>query len=49
MESYTVHIRVGDRFEDIVVKALTTAGAIAKARSLSTFKNTELRWARFVV
>ena len=48
-ETYRVHIRVGDLFEDVYVEARDEAEAEEKARAASTFTARQLRWARFVI
>jgi hypothetical protein len=35
-ETYSVHVRLGDKFEDILVRAKDEAEAIHKAKNLTT-------------
>lgn len=46
MTLFSVQVILGDRFEDLLVKARNEAEAIRKAEKLTTLKS---RWARFVV
>ncbi len=46
MSTYSVQAILGDRFEDILVKASSEQDAINKAEKITTLKS---RWTRFVV
>ncbi len=46
METYLVHVTLGNAFEDIYVAARNEKQAIAKARKLTTL---DTRWANFIV
>ena len=46
MTTYSVQAILGDRFEDILVKARTEAEAVEKATKLTSLKS---RWTRFVI
>ena len=43
---YSVQVILGDRFEDLLIKARNEAEAIRKAENATTPKS---RWARFVI
>lgn len=46
MTAYSVQAILGDRFEDILVKAKSEAAAIEKAKKATTLKSI---WTRFVL
>lgn len=46
MITFSVQAILGDRFEDLLVKARTEAEAIRKAEKITTLKS---RWTRFVI
>ncbi len=47
MQSFTVHVRSGGAFEDLVIKARSVEEAIAEAKRITTIPNKS--WARYVV
>ncbi len=43
---YSVQVILGDRFEDLLIKARNEVEALRKAEKATTLKS---RWARFVI
>jgi hypothetical protein len=45
-QTYLVHVRLCEKFEDLYVEATSPEAAIAAAKKLTTLN---VRWARFVI
>jgi len=49
-ETYQVQVRIGDLFEDLLIKATSEEAALRQARTLTTLKgHRNFRWANFVL